>query len=184
MAFQIHEINLKPFTDEGTLHVTHRLKETKSGLQLTPSMFNTSLYIGCALLGYALLISAIYFIFVIGDLTAAFGLSVGGGSLYLISKRSAKDRKSYQFNGSQKVLYGLDQPIPFNDIQQIELLKKTIHSSPDAPFQSGEICVLTNTGKRFLLTQGAESIKMKEIALSIAQYVDTSLMIDKTINLV
>ncbi|MDC9502906.1 MULTISPECIES: hypothetical protein [unclassified Pseudoalteromonas] len=58
------------------------------------------------------------------------------------------------------------------------------HSSPDAPFQSGEICVLTNTGKRFLLTQGAESIKMKEIALSIAQYVDTSLMIDKTINLV
>ena len=184
MAFQVHEINLKPFTDAGTLHVTHRLKESKRGLQLTPSTLNTSLHIGCALFGYALLISSIYFIFFIGDSIPAFGLSLGGFSLYIISKRSAKDRKSYQFNGSQRVIYGLDQPIPFNDIQQIELLKKTIHSSPDAPFQSGEICILSNTGKRFLLTQGAELVIMKEIALSIAQYVDTPLMIDKTINLV
>lgn len=182
MAFQIHEINLKPFTDEGTLHVTHRLKETKSGLLLTPSTFNTSLYIACSLLGYALLISAIYFLFIARDLIAAFALSVGGFSLYAISKNSGKDRKTYQFNGSKRIFYGLKEPIPFDDIQQVELLRKTIHSSPDTPFQSGEICISTLENKRYLLVEGADPSNMKAIAIALAEYIDTPLAIDETLN--
>lgn len=182
MAFQINKIKLKPFSNQGTLHITHRVKISKSCMWLTPSYLSTSIYIGCSLIGYALLISAIYFLFIVSDLIAAFALSVGGFTLCLIVKHSGSNRITYQLNGSQRLIYGLEQPIPFDDIQQVELLKKTIHSSPDNPFQSGEICISTLDNKRYLLVEGADPSNMKAIAIALAEYIDTPLAIDETLN--
>lgn len=178
-----HSDILTPLNTGGSLQVTRRLKHTNNALLLCPS---TSQYI------------YYYFFIVISissftkaallnttDLFATFALILGGSITFALARVMRKKFDQYRFCKKTQCVYNDKSKIklPFNEIDTIEVIKKIVNAkTQENPFQSGEVRLLTHTGERFLLTEGANATDIRNIAYELSQYTNAHLIFDNKLH--
>lgn len=176
---------LEPLSTGGSLHITRTISHKSNAIRLSTSK---NQYITCFLFIAAFigsLIGALYFLTsdIAAFLALLFAACISGFFAYLIKQGF----EQFCFcERTRTVLLSrrdLKTTINFDDIQAIEVIKKIVNAKThDNPFQSGEVRLLTRTGERYLLTEGANSVELKKIANELARYTGARLLIDNTLH--
>lgn len=170
-----------PLRTGGSLHTTHKTVFNNESLIVRPSASNRSISIICLVLSafcFALVIlTALYK----DDIFGALALSVGCISLFVLGIKTGSNPRTFRFIKSSSTLVGLEDPLRFDDMVEIEVLKKIVGGKTQSePFSSGEVVLLKKDGSRYLLVEGGNFDVLKKIASEIAEYTNTPLHIDKT----
>lgn len=176
-------LNLQPMSSSGSLHTDRAVKLSSLSLELVVS-FSASLFLWiCVFLGLALSITALCLLVFLFDFFGAAALLMGGLSLFGLAWSIYSGHKRLIFDSELKGLSGFDEFVGYKDMVQIELLKKIVGGrTQKEPFRSGEIRLLTASGDRYLLVEGACEVKMYEIAKAVSEFVQVPLVVDGTLH--
>lgn len=176
-------LNLKPMTSSGSLHIDRAVELSSSSLELVVSFSANLFLLVCVFLGLFLSLAALYLFYFIFDFFGAVAVLMGGLSLLGLAWLIYSGRKRLVFDSELKGLSGFDEFVGYQDMVQVELLKKIVGGrTQKEPFRSGEIRLLTANGERYLLVEGACEIKMHEIAKAVAEFVHVPLVVDDTLH--
>lgn len=204
--------DLSPIDSSGSFHLTHEIKYKDNHLLLSPSLKSKTIVYLFLILGFLVNIYSFYFLFIQHDLIGFISLLIGGISLLVLSFLSVKNFKIYTFKKRSLVISkkqinventksiieklsiylkililprtvkNIEESIIYDDIERVEVIKKTISSRTNTPFKSGEIRILINSGERILVMTGGDHNKMLKISEDIASFMNKNLAIDDRIN--
>lgn len=174
---------LKPLSTGGSLHITRTIKHTNNAIILSPSLNQYITYYLFIIVSIGSFIGAIAFL--TSDVFASFALVFAGAVSAIFARLIKQDFDQFCFCKHTRTLSNrrLKVTINFDNIQAIEIIKKIVNAkTQDNPFQSGEVRLLTRSGERYLLAEGANSIDTRRIAHELASYTGAHLLIDNTLH--